>query len=176
MDLSPRAKLVAAVIGLLAIVVYLVVLDLGLYAGRVHRGVSVSGYEVGGMTFPELVDELEARQEELMDRTFTVSADGASEEVTPDQLGWNPRPFATALSIFELGRGDAWNAVDERLRGWLGGVDVEWAGGVRASRVGRLIVRLERHGVDVDDEALREAVRRAVATDGPVLLEVPLES
>jgi hypothetical protein len=175
MNLSSRTKVVAVVVGFVLVASYLIVLDLGLYAGRVHRGMSVAGHDVGGLTFPELVDDLEERQAELMDRTFTVTTDGASESVTPEQLGWNPQPFATALALFELGRGDALTAAGDRLQGWFGGVDVDWAGGVRSSRVGRLIVRLEANGVDVDDAAVREIVRRAVASDGSVRLEVPLE-
>ena len=175
MNLSSRAKMVMLAVGLAVVLAYLAVIDLGVYAGRVHAGVAVAGHDVGGLTFPELVDELEQRRDELMDRTFTVTAGGATEQITPGELGWNPQPFETALAIFEVGRGDVWSAIGDRVAGWVGGVDVEWEGGVRSNRVARLIHRLEAAGVDVDDSAARAAIRRAVATDGSLEVEVPVE-
>ena len=175
MQLSSRTRAVGAVIAVAVIAAYLVVVDLGIHAGRVHRGVSVAGHDVGTLTFPELVDELETHRDDLMEQPLTFTADGFEDEVSREELGWSPQPFETALEIFDVGRGEVWTAAKDRLQGWLGEVEVEWAGGVGSSRVSRILARWRQTGLDVDETAARELIRRIAGRDGSRGYEIPLD-
>jgi hypothetical protein len=174
MQLTSRAKLTAGILGLLVIAAYLVVLDLGIHAGRVHRGVTVGGHEVGNLNFAETVQELERRREELMERPLRFTSNGFEDEVTREQLGWSPQPFETALDTFDVGRGDPWSAARDRLQAWFGGVDIDWAGGARSGHVGRLLSRWRRAGIDVDERAARSLLRRIIGRDVSTSYEIPL--
>jgi hypothetical protein len=176
MQLSRRARLVAGLVAGLSVIAYLVIVDLGLFAGRVHRGVTVEGHDVGGLTFPELVDELETRRDELLEREIVFGANGFSDSVTAADLRWNPQPYDTAQTTFAVGRSGLFDSASDRVRGWLGAVDVQWDGSLRPKVVGRLIARWEdRGGVDVDEREARALIQRAVASLGPTTYQIPLE-
>lgn len=175
MQLSPRARVVTALTSIVALAAYLVIVDLGLFAGKVHRGVTVEGHHVEGLSFPELVDELERRRDELLEREVVFTADGYRDMVTGADLGFNPQPFDTARATYAVGRGGIVASARQRLRGWFGEVTVPWQGGVRSNLVGRLIARWEREaGIDVDASAAREVIRTAIAAGARDRYEIPL--
>lgn len=175
MQLSTRARVAVGLAAVVALGAYLVIVDLGLFAGKVHRGVTVEGHEVEGLSFPELVDELSRRRDELRRRELVFTADGYRDKVTGAELGFNPQPFDTARATYTVGRGAIIASARQRLRGWFGEVAVEWQGGVRSNLVGRIIARWEREaGIDVDASAAREMIRTAIATGARDTFEIPL--
>jgi hypothetical protein len=175
MQLSTRARLGAGLLALIAVLAYLVILDLGLFAGKVHRGVAVEGHDVGGLSFPELVDTLERRRVELLGREILFVTDGFTDTVTGADVGWNPQPFDTARVTYEVGRTGVMDSARDRLRGWFGEIHVPWEGGVRSNLVSKLIARWEREaGITVDDEVAREVIRNAIATGTGDRYEIPL--
>ncbi|MQA98838.1 MAG: hypothetical protein GEU78_00860 [Actinobacteria bacterium] len=177
MQLSSRARLVAGLLAALAFAAYLVIVDLGLYAGKVHRGVTVAGYDVGGLSFPELVDALEDRRDDLLTREIVFSTDGFRDVVTGAELGWDPHVFDTARATYATGRtGGIIDSAEGRLRAWFGEVSVSWENGIRHERLGRLIARWEREaGIDVDDGPARRLIRTAIGAGARDVYEIPLD-
>jgi hypothetical protein len=175
MKLSSRARVIAGLLTLLSILVYLVIVDLGLFAGKVHRGVTVEGYGVGGLSFPELVDGLEDRRDDLRSREIVFASDGFTDVVTGADLGWDPHVFDTARTTYAIGRTGVVAAAEQRLRAWFGEVSVSWEDGVPHERLGRLIARWEREaGIDVDAPAARELIRSAIGTGAGERYDIPL--
>jgi hypothetical protein len=175
MQLSFRARLIAGLLAALAFAVYVVIVDLGLFAGKVHRGVTVAGYDVGGLSFPELVDALEGRRDDLLTREIVFTTDGFSDVVTGADLGWDPHVFDTARATYAVGRTGVIDSAVRRLRAWFGEVSVSWENGIRRERLGRLIARWEREaGVDVDDGPARRLIRTAIGAGAADVYEIPI--
>lgn len=168
---------VAALAGLLA---YLVVVDLGMHAGRVHRGVTVAGFDVGGLTELEAFEALRERQALLESAAVVFIANGFDCRTIPEDLGWNPQPFNTVQDAMEVGRGGVIEGLRERFAGWFGGVKVGWAGGADPALVDDFIDYCERNAevinADVDRGKLRYRVRRALVTypRSPLDFKVPV--
>lgn len=171
---------------------YLVVVDLGMHAGRVHRGVEVAGFDVGGLTEIEAFEALRERQTLLAEtpvvfiangfdcRVLPADPGGVEDESVPD-LGWSPQPFNTARDAMEIGRNGVISGLRERLDAWLGGVKIGWAGTVDPKKVDEFLDYCEENAevvnVTVDRPKLRYRIRRAVVTypRSPVDFKVPLE-
>jgi hypothetical protein len=151
------------------IVGYLIVVDLGVNAGQVHYGVTVAhDFSVGGLTEEEAVAALERRMALLGSRAIHFGAKGINVYVHPiDDLGWRPRPEATARLAMRVGRdGAPLGALLDRGRAWLGAVQVDWQGGARPGKVSRLINRVERRvdeaGFALDRARFRGKIKRLV--------------
>ncbi|HEX2294159.1 MAG TPA: hypothetical protein VHN37_02495 [Actinomycetota bacterium] len=189
---SLRARLALALLGLLALAGYLVVVDLGMHAGRVHRGVNVSGFDVGGLTEIEAFDALRERQQLLAEtpvvfiangfdcRALPADPEGVEDESVPD-LGWSPQPFNTAQDAMEVGRGGLLAGLRERIDAWLGGYRIGWAGTVDPAKVDDFLDYCEENAavVDatIDRPKLRFRIRRAIVTypRSAIQFKVPLE-
>ena len=138
---SLRARLLLALVGVVALLGYGVVVDLGMHAGRVHRGVTVAGFDVGGLTELEAFDALRERQELLEEIPVVFITPGFDCRATPADLGWNPKPFNTAQDAMEIGRNGVVAGLRERIDAWFGGVKVGWAGTVDPAEVDEFLVR-----------------------------------
>ena len=166
---------------LLALAGYLVVVDLGMYAGRVHRGVNVSGFDVGGLTLNEAFEALEERQELLEETPVVFISNGFDCRALPTDLGWNPQPFNTAEDAMEIGRGGVLSGLAERLDAWLGSERIGWAGTVDPAKVDEFLDYCEENArvvnATIDRPKLRYRIRRAIVTypRSPVDFKVPLE-
>ncbi len=174
-----RVALCAA--GLVALLVYLVIVDLGMHAGRVHRGVTVAGFDIGGLTELEAFEALRRRQALLEDYPLVFIANGFDCRAEPGgDLGWNPRPFNTARDAMEVGRNGVLDGLRERFDAWFGGVKVGWAGTVDPKEVDEFLDYCERNArvvnARVDRAKLRFRIRRAIVTypRGPLDFKVPL--
>lgn len=174
----PRIVLVAA--GLTTLLVYLVVVDLGMHAGRVHRGVTVAGFDIGGLTELEAFEALRERQELLEETPLVFIANGFDCRTLPSDLGWDPKPFNTAQDAMEVGRGGVFEGIRERVSAWFGGVKVGWAGTVDPAEVDEFLDYCERNArvvnAEVDRAKLRFRIRRAIVTypRSPLDFKVPL--
>lgn len=169
-----------AIAAVVALLVYAVIVDLGMHAGRVHRGVAVAGFDIGGLTELEAFEALEERQALLEEQAVIFIANGFDCRATPGDLGWNPQPFNTARDAMEIGRNGVFAGLRERFDGWFGGVKVGWAGTVDPDEVDEFLDYCERNATivnaRVDRPKLRFRIRRAIVTypRGALDFKVPL--
>ncbi|HYZ47102.1 MAG TPA: hypothetical protein VE712_05495 [Actinomycetota bacterium] len=153
------------VVGVVACVLYLVVVDVGISAGRIHHGVSVDGIELGGLTAAEAEARLRSRAVELKEAPVDLVGHGLDRSVLPTDLGWRPRPDRTARSAMQLGRaGGPWSALWDRLRAWVGGVSLPWAGGPDAQAMVAYVKDVDRDAAELGLEVNRARLRRQLRT------------
>lgn len=167
--LSRTAKAVVAVGLVLGLFLYLVLLDLGVNAGRIHYGVSVGGFDIGGLTETEAVEELAERGLELREAPVILTYEGFDCRFMPAELGWTPQQAETAELALDVGRADApFGALADRWRAWFGGVDIDWPDKPRRGAMSELIDECERQaeglGLELDRFKLRKRIRRAIVT------------
>ncbi len=163
MAITKRARITLVGAGLVALLAYLVIVDLGFSAGRIHRGVTIRGINVGGLTVLEANRKLEPIGEKLADWPILLVSEGDDCRFTPRQLGWGPQPFTTAEEALEIGRADApFGALWDRARAWLGGVTIDWADEPDAALLDEFVAdcqaRFQALGVEVDEVELRALV------------------
>ncbi len=168
MAASIRARAALALAALFGVVVYLVIVDYGISAGRIHHGVEVAGFDVGGMTFAEAEEYLTRQGEKLEDTPILFVAHGFDCRDVPRNLGWGPQPYDTAAAALDVGRGDVLTSLSERVRAWFGGVRIGWAGKPDPRKVGRFLNYCEENaaavGAELNRAKLRYRVRRAIET------------
>jgi hypothetical protein len=175
------AKLFLGLGVLIAGAVYLLIVDLGVNAGRIHYGVSVEKVDVGGLSAPEAVERLRQHGLRLKTTAITFSAPGADCSFVPSQLGWGPQPADTTKLALGVGRANApFGAIADRVRAWTGGVKVGWAGSPDPEEVDEFLDECEDsasgQGFEIDRAQLRYRVRRAIVTwPRPVSFRFPLE-
>ena len=161
------------------VLAYLVVVDLGISAGRIHHGVTVQGVDLGGLTEAEAAVRLRARARELKDEPVRLTGHGLDRSVLPTEVRWRPRPERTAAAAMEVGRGGGpLRALWDRVRAWLAGVEVDWAGKPGARAMEAYIVALDRdaaaRGHDLDRATLRRRLRLSLATWPREPVAIPL--
>lgn len=180
MKLSRLAKILLSAAVVVSVLAYLVIVDLGINAGRIHYGVEIEGgVDVGGMTAAEADDALETRADEMASAPITLAAEGISVRFYPrlpptvseDELGvgWfanRPETIAAALGV---GRDSGpLRAVLDRAKAWITGVKVTWKGRPTAFKVSRLLDvierRAEQRGYELDRTRLRIKIRRVLNT------------
>ena len=180
--LSLGAKAAIAALVAVGLFVYLVIVDLGVNAGRVHYGVSVNGIEVGGLSEGDARSRLAARSEDMMREPVVFVGEGLSFYALPSELAWAYRPFETASNAMEVGRaGGPVGALVDRLRAWFTGVDIEWQGSFRHQRgvrseIRALARRVSEAGHTLDRPKMRSRIKKALF-DWPRALyyEIPFE-
>ncbi|MDQ5815334.1 MAG: hypothetical protein M3516_03440 [Actinomycetota bacterium] len=165
----------ALLYGLLAagVLVYALVLELGLSAGRVHHGVTVDGdIEVAGLTRLEAGELLQERTELLASQPLVFAARGVGRQaIEVADIGARPEPNETAAAAMAIGRaGGPWRAFADRWTAWTGGIDIDWVGEPSRGRVSRFIEQIEERALDaglsLNRCKLRGKIRR-VATEWP---------
>lgn len=175
---STKSLVVAgAVVGGL---IFLLIVEFGVSAGRVHHGVTVAGHDVGGLEFAELQDDLAKRAQTLSNEPVCFERDVLRLCINPEDTGWRPAVRATADSAFRVGREDfPWGALSERTRAWAGGVNVQWEGGPNAASVGRVLDRWETifaaRGLELKRGIMRYRIRRAIVTYPRETFRIPLQ-
>ncbi len=177
---SLGARLALGALALVTLLGYIVVVDLGMHAGRVHRGVSVAGFDIGGLTELEAFDALQEHRELLEDTPVVFNATGFDCRALPTDLGWSPQPFNTARDAMEVGRNGVFAGLRERIDAWFGGYRIGWAGTVDPGKVDEFLDYCEENAavVDatIDRPKLRYRIRRQIVTypRTPLDFEVPL--
>lgn len=167
--MSSKAKVVFALVGLVGLVAWVLLLDFGMNAGRIHYGVNVQGVDVGGLTFEEATDVLEDEAAKLRFGPVLLSAEGIDCRFTPAGLGWEPRTRKTIIRARDVGfSGGPLTALGDRLRAWFSGVSVEWARTIDRDKVRALVddchEQAEALGVELDRARLRGLISRAITT------------
>ena len=181
MNLSVRAKIgviLAIVVGLAA---YLVIVDYGLNAGRIHRGVSVRGIDLGGLTKDEAADILEVEGEKLAERPVVLTREGMSCNFIPTELGWDPRPNDTSVAAYRIGRGVSWfAALGNRIKAWVAGAAVDWNDAIDTEAVSSLIddceIQARALGYELRRYRLRQKIRAAILMWPRQPVTIPIEN
>lgn len=114
----PRRALIPVIAAFL-----LVVLDLGLNAGEVRRGVRVGSAELGGQTLPEARRVLQNETAGTLEGIRVVDSEGVS--FTAGEMGVGLDVAATAKRAYAVGReGSVRNRLGDRLSALWGGPSV----------------------------------------------------
>lgn len=179
MNLSARSKILIALATLVGVSAYLVVLDMGLNAGRIHHGVNVRGIDVGGLTKDEAAALLEEEGERLAESPVILTRQGMSCNFAPTELGWDPRPNDTAVAAYRVGRGVDWlAALGTRIKAWVAGATIDWNDRLDTAAVDELVDycddQAEALGYELRRWKLRIRIREAIKTwpRGPVNIPV----
>ena len=177
LSVSTKTFLIAGT--LLGGLVFLLIVEFGVNAGRVHYGVTVAGHDVGGLTITELQDELTERGDMLRSIPVCFERDLIELCLNPEEVGWRPEPRATADVAYDVGRvGSLWDALSERATAWVDGVNVQWEGGPNAGRVSNVLNRWERifavRGKELRRGLMRYRIRRAIVTHPRETFRIPL--
>ena len=179
-NLSARAKVLVIIFLVVGLAVWVVLLDLGINAGRIHYGVHVRGTDVGGMTLEEAMDVLQEQGERLRYEPVVLSAEGMECSFIPDEVGWGPKPKSTAEDARDVGfRGGPATSFRERIKAWFTGVRVDWAGEPKFWKVTPLIDDCEKQAtalqLELDRYKLRRLMRRAIVTWPRRIFQIPVE-
>ena len=181
MTLSLRAKISLTVLILVGIVAYLLVVELGVNAGRIHHGVHVRDMNLGGLTREEAFDRLIDRGLELEAEPVLVTRENVSCHFIPTELGWEAKPFETAIAAYRIGRGEEmFKALGTRIRAWFSGVTIDWADELNPEAMSELLDRCEMHaravGYEVRRYRLRQKIARAITTWPRTPVNIPVRS
>jgi hypothetical protein len=177
---SRKNTLIVGVLTTIGVLGWAVVVDLGVHAGKIHRGVTVGGIDVGGLTEVDAFRELSDRGELLLEKPNVFTAENVQCSFYPDELGWGPQVDSTVDNAYAVGReGGPFGSVGERLSSWVAGHEVQWAGKASARKVGTFISRCvkqaEPFGVSIDRARLRFLVKQAIVSYPETIFEIPLE-
>ncbi len=180
MALSLRAKIGLAIVSIVALLVYLVILDYGINAGRIHYGVKVADIDVGGLTQEEARELLQQREEQLRDQPVLVTREGLTCHFEPDEIDWRGRPFVTSVAAYRIGRGDSRiAALRARAKAWLSGARVNWADRVDGAALSRILDLCERNargvGYEIRRYRLRQRMRAAITQWPREPVTIPIE-
>lgn len=175
----PHISTSALIVIVVAVLVVLAVVEVGLNAGRVHRGVSISGFDVGGLTRAEARAALTRRGRKLATTPIVFTTEGLTRFVIPERIGWEPRPGQIARAAYDVGRsGDPLTSLGERLKAWFGGVDLRWPDEPDRQAVARLIGEWDRElealGVTLGEEELRGRIAEAIDDLPRRLVPIPV--
>jgi hypothetical protein len=166
-------------LGAVGLVLYLVIVDLGVSAGRIHHGVEIAGFDVGGMTGREAAQILTARVKRMRDTPVIFFAPRIRLALDPKEVKWWPRPRETAHEAMRVGRDNApFGALADRFRGWVDGVRLDWAGHAVPSKVTAYVDYVERRvkelGFELDRGKFRYKIKRALRRWPRRALRIPV--
>ena len=173
-------KPISVVLALVALVLFLLVVEFGVNAGRIHYGVQVGEIDVGGLTLSEAEQLLNRRGDKLKTSPIVFGAEGFDCRFTPEEIGWGPQPFDTATKAMEIGRPLAsFDSIRERIDAWFGGVKLNW-GEPDPERVEDIVESCERNSrglnLVIDQARLAKWIDRAIVTyPRPLQFPIPLE-
>ena len=164
--LSRRAKASIAGVSTLFLILFGIVVDLGINAGVVHHGVSVSGLDVGGLTLEETQSVLHDHRARLRQAEVCFSGPDFEDCLLPEDFGWFPseeRIKTVALEAFDVGRtGGPLTALRERLRAWSGDIKLSLPHSVQHLKVTNIIDEWEQTLIDSDLTLDREGARARI--------------
>jgi hypothetical protein len=152
--LSRTAKVsLAGIIGV-CVLLFGIIVDFGINAGVVHRGVTISGLDVGGLTLEETQRALNDHRSRMRQTEVCFSGPDFEDCLLPDDFGWFPRGGeirTSALKAFDVGRsGGPLTALRERLQAWSGDIKLSLPHSARPSKVTDVIDEWEQELLESD--------------------------
>lgn len=179
MTLSGRAKIGLAIASLIGILIYLVVLDYGINAGRIHHGVHVRDIDVGGLTIQEAFDVLTVEGAKLHDEPVLLTREFTDCRFEPSEILWDPRPNDTARSAYRVGRGVSWpTALGTRVKAWVAGATIDWNDSFDRDEMRQLLdwcdTRVTAVGYELRRHRLREVILEAIKTWPRMPVTIPI--
>jgi hypothetical protein len=177
--ISARAKLVGGLFVVLAMLAYAALVEVAINAGKVHHGVSVQGFDIGGLSRADAEAALSERGEEMQHEPMLFVAEGFDCRFSPAMVGWGPQEFQTSDLAMQVGRGEGLlDALGERWTAWTSGIEVAWTDRPNAVRMGRELARCDRTarglGYEIDLPRLRFLVKRTITTWPREPVEIPV--
>ncbi|MGH2806598.1 MAG: hypothetical protein ACRDKT_04915 [Actinomycetota bacterium] len=181
MHLSRVSKVVLSIVLAIGVVVFLVLADYGINAGRIHYGVSIGDVNVGGMTEAEAIAALDEHVDFVDDFPVVFTAEGMDCSFEPEEFALDPLSAQNAAAARRVGFRDfPFGALSERVRAWFEGVEVEWETKARkfwkvTEHVDECEAQGEAIGETVRPRALRIRMRIAILTWPRRPFRIPLE-
>lgn len=121
---TPARVALLALVALVALAGIATAADLAASIGRVHPGVWVGPVDVGGDSPEKAAAAISDAVAKGAALPVTVQAGGSSWDVTAESVALSVDATGLAQSAYQVGRGDFWPAVMERVRAIVGGVRV----------------------------------------------------
>ena len=181
MKVSSKARVFIVAATFIGLLVFLAIVDLGVNAGRIHRGVEVAGIDVGGLTEDEAYGKLYPIGEEMSETPIVFFGETFDCRLIPEDVRWGPQVAGTADAAYGIGRADdlLTDALD-RAKAWFGKANVRWAGKPSTRQVGIWVAQCVKAGaavgISVDKEQLRYSVKQALGSwPRPQIWDVPTE-
>jgi hypothetical protein len=166
---SRTAKIVLSLSVLVATLLFLLVVDLGVNAGRIHYGVRVDHVKLGGLTEPEAVDTLDHRGAAMAQAPVLFKRDGVRCIFLPQDVGWTPKVHRAVDHALAVGReGSPFHAGRQRLQAWFGGVRIKWPDRTNRHEVAAVLDRCQQlaasSGLQISRWKMRLRMKVALVT------------
>jgi vancomycin resistance protein YoaR len=184
---------------LVAIIVLALVIESGVHYNKVHTGISVSGIDLGGLTEDEAAAALERQAGVARTNSITLTGDGKSWDVMPDDMGAKIDVAGAVSAAMNLTRES--NFVVDLGRRWklyFSGTDLPLGGTIDSAKMDSLLTEIAReldvppvdaglaidgmeitaiegqNGRVVDQDALREQLGSLILSLHSTDLSIPL--
>jgi hypothetical protein len=177
--LSRTAKIVLSLSTVVAALLFLLIVDLGVNAGRIHYGVRVDHLSLGGLTEPEAVDVLDRRGAAMAQAPVVFKRQGVRCVFTPLDVGWAPKVHRAVDDALAVGRhGSPIHAGRQRLQAWFGGVRIRWPEETDRHQVAAVLDRCQKlaaaSGLEISRWKMRLKIKVALATWPRRTFHIPL--
>lgn len=164
--LSRTAKVsLAGIIGV-CVLLFAIILDFGINAGVVHRGVTINGLDVGGLTLEETQSALQDHRGRMRQAEVCFSGPDFEDCLLPEDFGWKPseeRIRTVALEAFDVGRtGGPLTALRARLRAWSGDIKLSLPHSAKPWMVTNVIDEWEQELLESDFRLDRPRTRARI--------------
>lgn len=126
--ISPLARILLTTTAVVGGLTYLAIVDLGVNAGLVHRGVKVGHLDVGGLSQAEAAAAIERVGTEMRETSIRLEIEDVGLMlVYPRDFGWKPRAEQMAKRAMAIGReGGILTLTADRASAWFGGHRLPW--------------------------------------------------
>ncbi len=180
MALTARSRLTLILIAIVGFAMFAVILDVGIYAGKIHAGVRVQDLDLGGLTEEEAVDVLAARAEALASEEIVFTIEGTHCVFLPTQAGWRALPRETAAAAYRVGRDWFIQALRDRVGALTSGIRVPWETKRSGARTRALVddcaEQVEPFGYELRRVKMRYKIWRAITAWPRRIFRVPIRS
>jgi hypothetical protein len=176
--LSRTAKILLIASALVGLGLFLMVVDLGINAGRIHYGVRIDHINLGGLTELQALDVLNKRANEMRHAPMVFRKKGVDCTFLPIDVGWSPEVHRTLTKAMAVGRrGPILAAAGERLDAWLGSVQIHWPVRPSPRKMGRVVDGCrkvaESAGLRLAPWRMRLRIRRALVAWPRRIFRIP---